>query len=200
MTSIPYSRFYPLQFEAGWITIGANKSAPKGKKGGVPVKVKDGRIVAGPAALQDRKIGNLNADAKPSHPSPDETKGQAAGRRRQETMRGQQHANAARRRAIRKAGLNPNQVQAAYEELKQHDAEHVEMHNRLIRTAYKSLGVDRRHKVLEGEDWASIPGGDQVARELSTSEDYQFLFKSRGDEVAAAEEGLPSQIQPNDGR
>jgi hypothetical protein len=51
------------QFEADrgrWVTIGANE-APPGHKGGTPVRIDRGRIVAGPAELTGRKLTELKA-------------------------------------------------------------------------------------------------------------------------------------------
>lgn len=166
--------FEPWQFEAGnWITIGSNKSAPKGQKGGTPVMVKDGKIVKGPAALQQKSIGNLKGPAEDDRS------------KKKEQVDAKSYEHARRRKEARKLGIHPDDVQGVYDDLKAADDHETTLHNQLVRTAYKALGVDRRHKVLHGEDWASIPGADQVAREIANSEEYQFLLNARDEQDAA---------------
>lgn len=49
-----------------WITIGSNKSAPKGEKGGTPVQISgSGEIKKGPKSLEGRNVGKLSKSNKP---------------------------------------------------------------------------------------------------------------------------------------
>jgi hypothetical protein len=57
--------------EGRWVTIGSDKSAPPGEKGGTPVYIgKDGTIEAGPQRLEGRNVSNLKEPAKPKQTAP----------------------------------------------------------------------------------------------------------------------------------
>lgn len=56
----------PKKTSGGWITIGGDKSAPPGEKGGTRVYIEDGKIIAGPRALEGRKLSNLSKPAEKS--------------------------------------------------------------------------------------------------------------------------------------
>jgi hypothetical protein len=60
-----YVERYDRDGTARWITIGADKSAPPGQRGGTPVKVGgDGRIESGPSALRGRRLTDLDSDRR----------------------------------------------------------------------------------------------------------------------------------------
>lgn len=58
-----YSRgLAPMRYasDGDWITIGGNKGAPAGSKGGTPVKLGEGgKIIAGPSHLEGHSVGSL---------------------------------------------------------------------------------------------------------------------------------------------
>lgn len=55
---------YDAGGEGRWITIGSDKSAPRGEKGGTPVFIKkDGEITKGPPSLKGRSLDNLSRPA-----------------------------------------------------------------------------------------------------------------------------------------
>jgi len=54
----------------GWVTIGGNKSAPKGEKGGTPVYIEDGKVTKGPSSLKGRDVDNLQNKERQGPPKP----------------------------------------------------------------------------------------------------------------------------------
>jgi hypothetical protein len=68
--SARFAEMYEATEGGRWITIGSNKEAPKGEKGGTPVFVKgDGEIAKGPPSLKGQKIGSIRPQKENKRPS-----------------------------------------------------------------------------------------------------------------------------------
>ena len=74
---------YDSQMEFRWVTIGANKSAPDGEKGGTPVKIgPGGEIHAGPKNLVGRDLDNMKKPPAPNRVARQNSQDTIAARRK----------------------------------------------------------------------------------------------------------------------
>ena len=157
-----------------WITIGANKSAPKGKRGGTPVKILGDHIVAGPPGMVDRHLGHMGEGKENRKHDKERTD-------RQRSWMSRQYAHAKRRRDAKKEGMDPNQVEEAFGWLKNQDKEELELHNNMLKDAKKRLGIGARKirsVASKGGDAESLRGSriDEIGDEMANSPEYRHLF------------------------
>jgi GNAT superfamily N-acetyltransferase len=90
-----------------WITIGGKKGEDGKRSGGSPVYIENGKITRGHPSLTGKKIDNLKGEA--DH-----------GTTRSQLAKSRGHAHAKLRKAAKKAGHNPDHVQALADEIREH--------------------------------------------------------------------------------
>ena len=132
-----------------WITLNADRSKPKGQRGGTPVKLCDGKISAGPKELVGKKIKSL-------------------GKQSVKTKRRDALATAAKKHGVDKQTLEET-AQALWQQKRTEAADF----ERAKKTAREMSGMTEQSIArIEngGRDYSTVERFDEVARELQTLE------------------------------
>ena len=186
--------------EGKWITIGSDKSAPPGKKGGTPVYIENGKITKGHPGLVGKSIDALDEEGESKE-------GRSA------THHEKQYHRAKWGKQAREQGFDPKDLHQLTAELMAHDAAYkADIHEVLqaARKASKARGYGDigNLRTLAGrgsvEDAASVKGLDDIAKSLSASyphivgaeheaEGKLFELLSAGNPAALSEEDAYSQ-------
>lgn len=188
----------PVQFakEGGgrWITIGA-----KDGHGGSPVYIENGRITKGHPSLTGKKISAVADESRPDEKPTHKLEEGERDSHQKELARQRQYERASYVKQAKKLGHTSEDIHQLAAEMRAHNNEFVNDHNRMLKDARASLdkfgGAHRliaaKSKTGKGEIEDELPGLDVVGRSMAGAypgmfgNNYGYRSEDDGDEQQA---------------